>query len=255
MYRMFFIIYLILISGGVTPPITCGQSSQEIGELVKKADENMEGESSYSLMRMTIIRPTWERTVEFRNWVKGKDYALTLITAPAKEKGQSFLKRGPDMWNYIPGISRMIKLPPSMMSQGWMGSDYTNDDVLNETSLADDFTHTLIKKEILGGLPAWQIQLVPHESAQVVWGKIVVWIQPEDQVFLKVAYYDEDDYLIRTALFSDIKQMGGRRVPTRYEINPADEPGQKTIVEIMDMQFNIDVTDDFFSQQNMKRIR
>ena len=111
-------------------------------EIIRKADEKFNGEkTSTSHMSMTIVRPTWERTIEFKNWTSGRDFALTLITAPAREKGQSFLKRENEMWNWNPTISRLIKLPPSMMSQGWMGSDYTNDDILKESSVVNDYHH------------------------------------------------------------------------------------------------------------------
>ncbi len=121
-------------------------------DIVRKADEKFNGEkSSIMVMSMTIIRPTWQRTVEFKNWSLGRDYALTLITAPAKDADQTFLKRGTEMWSWNPAISRLIKLPPSMMSQGWMGSDYTNDDILKESSVVNDYTHEIIGEENISG--------------------------------------------------------------------------------------------------------
>lgn len=246
-------ISLLILLCSVTP--SAAQSEVSVSELVKKANDHVEGESSFSIMRMTIVRPNWERTVAFKNWVKGSDYALTLITSPAKEKGQTFLKRGNNMWNYLPSIGRMIQLPPSMMSQGWMGSDYTNDDVLNETSLVEDYSHTLLGEEQIAERKAFKIEMIPHDNAQVVWGKVIAWIASTDHLFLKMEYYDEDDYLMRTELFGNIRIMDGRMIPTRYEIIPAEDPDQKTIVEISKMEFNVDIQDDFFSQQNMKRIR
>ncbi len=231
------------------------QTTISAQEMIRKADENMEGKSSMSEMSMSIVRPSWERTLEFKNWVKGNDYALTLITAPAKEKGQTFLKRGNDMWNYLPKIGRMIKLPPSMMSQGWMGSDYTNDDVLNETSLPDDFIHTYLGEESLEEKTCKIIQMVPKEESNIVWGKVVTWVSVTDFLFLKTQYFDEDGYLIRTELFEELKQMDGRLIPTRYVIIPEENPDQKTIVHIQRMDFDVDLKDEFFSQQNMKKIR
>ena len=126
--------------------------TQNATEIIKKADDKWNGEkSSQGIMTMTIVRPTWERTIQFKIWSLGKDYSLTLITAPAKEKGQAFLKRETEMWNWVPNISRMIKLPPSMMAEGWMGSDYTNDDILKESSIVVDFNHTIVGSEIIDG--------------------------------------------------------------------------------------------------------
>ena len=154
--------------------------AQDATEIVKKADEKWNGEkSSYSEMTMQIIRPTWERTIEFKNWTLDRDFALTLITAPAKEKGQTFLKRKTEMWNWMPTINRMIKLPPSMMADGWMGSDYTNDDILKESSLVVDYNHTVTGSENIDGWECWIIEMIPKEEAAVVWGKVIKWISKQ----------------------------------------------------------------------------
>ncbi|MCK5464188.1 MAG: outer membrane lipoprotein-sorting protein, partial [Bacteroidales bacterium] len=202
-----------------------------------------------------IVRPTWERTIEFKNWTSGKEYALTLITAPAKDKGQSFLKRQNEMWNWNPTINRLIKLPPSMMSQGWMGSDFSNDDLLKESSIVVDYTHTIIGKEEIDGWDCYKIELIPLEDAAVVWGKIFKWIAKEEFLQMKTEYYDEDDYLIKTELAYDMKTMGGRLIPSKFELIPEEEEGHKTVVVMDDITFNEPIPDSFFSQQNMKRVR
>jgi len=225
-------------------------------EIIRKADEKFNGEkTSTSIMAMTIVRPTWERTIEFKNWTSGKEYALTLITAPAKEKGQSFLKRQNEMWSWNPTISRLIKLPPSMMSQGWMGSDYTNDDILKESSVVNDYNHMIVGEEEYEGRLCYKIKMVAKEDAAVIWGHQVRWIDKKDFLFLKSELYDQDGYLVRTELGSEIKPMDGRLIPTRIELIPAEEENQKTIIEIKEIQFNEAMEDAFFSQQNMKRIR
>ncbi|MDX9771446.1 MAG: outer membrane lipoprotein-sorting protein [Tenuifilaceae bacterium] len=229
---------------------------QDATDIIRKADEKWNGEeSSQSQMTMTIVRPSWERTIEFKSWAKGSDRALTLIVAPAKEKGQAFLKRGTEMWNWMPTISRMVKLPPSMMSDGWMGSDYTNDDILKESSIVVDFDHLLKGVEEIDGHSCWKIELVPHEDAAVVWGKIVKWITKNGYIQMKSEYYDEDGYLVKTEFSYDVKTMDGREIPTRIEVVPADKPSQKTVVVVNSMKFNIPINDSFFSQQNMKRVR
>jgi outer membrane lipoprotein-sorting protein len=225
-------------------------------EIIRKADEKFNGEkTSTSIMAMTIVRPTWERTIEFKNWTSGREYSLTLITSPARDKGQSFLKRQNEMWNWNPTISRLIKLPPSMMSQGWMGSDYTNDDILKESSVVNDYDHEIVGEEEYDGRLCYKIKMVAKEDAAVIWGHQVRWIDKKDFLFLKSELYDEDRYLIRTELGSDIKTMDGRLIPTRIELIPAEEENQMTIIEIKEIQFNQVIKNSFFSQQNMKRIR
>ena len=142
-----------------------------------------------------------------------------------------------------------------MMSQGWMGSDYTNDDIMNETSLTDDYSHKIIGKEVLESQTCYKIEMIPHEESTIVWGKVISWVSEKDFLFMKYEYYDEDNFLVRTELAGDIKKMDDRIIPTRFEIIPADEPDQKTVIKILSMDFNVAIKDDFFSQQNMKRIR
>lgn len=225
-------------------------------EIIAKADDRFNGEQSgISEMTMTIVRPAWERTVRFKSWSKEPDYALTLITAPASEKGQTFLKRGTEMWSWNPSINRLIKLPPAMMSQGWMGSDYTNDDILKESSIVDDYTHEIIGDTVIEGRDCYKIRMKAREDAAVIWGHQVRWIGKSDFLFLKAELYDEYGYLVRTETGSNIQTMDGRLIPTRIELVPEEEEGHKTIIEIDDIQFNEEIPDQFFSQQNMKRVR
>jgi outer membrane lipoprotein-sorting protein len=225
-------------------------------DIVRKADEKFNGEkSSIMTMSMTIIRPTWQRTVEFKNWSLGRNYALTLITAPAKDIGQSFLKRASEMWSWNPSISRLIKLPPSMMSQGWMGSDYTNDDIMKESSVVNDYTHEITGEETIDGRPCFKIKMVSKENASVVWGKQIRWIDKKDFLMLRTELYDEQGSLVRVETGSDIRVMDGRTIPTKMELVPAEEPGNKTLVTIREIKFNVQLSETFFSQQNMKNIR
>jgi len=223
-------------------------------QIVKKADQLQRGETNEGEMSMTIIRPKWERTITLKSWSMGTDYSMTYITSPAKDKGQVFLKRENEMWNWVPTISRMIKIPPSMMSQGWMGSDYSNDDILKESSIVVDYTHKVTGSEPVAGLECYKIELTPKEDAAVVWGKVVKWISKDEFWQLKTEYFDEDNDLMRTEVASDVKQFSDRKLPSKLEIIPADKPGQKTVVNIISSKFNVKLDEGFFSQQNMKRI-
>jgi outer membrane lipoprotein-sorting protein len=242
----------------ILPGMALSLAAQDLTatEIIRRADERFNGEkTSISQMSMTIVRPTWERSFEFKNWTSGRDYALTLITAPARDKGQSFLKRKNEMWSWNPTISRLIKLPPSMMSQGWMGSDYTNDDILRESSVVNDYMHEVSGEEEIEGRACYRIRMVAKEEAAVIWGHQIRWIDKADFIFMKSELYDEDGYLVRTELGKEIRQMGGRLIPTRIELIPAEEEGYMTILNIQEIEFNTPINDSFFSQQNMKRVR
>lgn len=229
--------------------------SQDAKEIVRKADKLMQGESNYSEISMMIHRPKWERNLKMKSWVKGDDYALVYITAPAKEEGQVFLKRAREMWNWLPSINRTIKIPPSMMMQSWMGSDLTNDDLVNQSSIVDDYNHSIIGSETIDGYECHKIELIPKEEAPVVWGKILSWISKDKYYTLRNEYYDENDELVNTEILSNIRDVGDRSIPTKFKVIPADEEDHYTIMEFENIKFNIEIDDSFFSIQNMKRVR
>jgi len=229
--------------------------AQDIKEIIRISDEKFRGTSSEGEFTMIIERPTWSREVTMKSWSLGNEYSLIYITAPAKEKGQVFLKRQKEMWNWVPNIERMIKIPPSMMMQSWMGSDFTNDDLVRESSIVKDYTHKLVGEETIDGYECYKAELIPLDDAPVVWGKVIMWISKKDYYWLKAEFYDEDGYLVNTQILSDIKQMDDRKIPSRMEMIPADEPGNKTILIYNNMKFSVKLDESFFSQQNMKRIR
>jgi outer membrane lipoprotein-sorting protein len=224
-------------------------------EIIDKADKKNRGETSQGTMTMKIVRPDWERTVEMKSWSKGDDFFLIYVTAPAKDKGQVFLKRYKEMWNWVPSIERMIKIPPSMMMQSWMGSDFTNDDLVKQSSIVKDYSHTLLGEETIREQVCYKIELIPHPDAPVVWGKIISWVTKDGFNLWKSEYYDEDEFLVNIQNASDIKNFGDRTLPSKMEIIPADEPEKKTILIFTDNVFNKPIDEGFFTQQNMKRVR
>lgn len=230
-------------------------TSPNATDIIRRADAKMRGRSSYSEMKMTIVRPSWSREVRMKSWSKGDDLSLVLITAPARDQGAAFLKRGLELWNWQPSIDRTIKMPPSMMLQSWMGSDFTNDDLVRQSSVVDDYQHRLLGAEDIDGRPCWKIQLVPKPNVPVVWGKVLMWIDKAEYMQLKTEFYDEDDYLVNTMRGKAVKTMGGQVLPSIMEVVPADEPGHKTIVEYITLRFDQAMADDFFTVQNMKRVR
>lgn len=229
--------------------------SQDAKEIVRKANELIRASSSYSEVKMKVIKPDWSREMTMKMWALEPDYALILITEPAKDRGMVTLKRKTEVWNWIPGIHRIIKIPPSMMLQSWMGSDFTNDDLVKQSSIVEDYDHKFTGDEKYGGYDCYKIELTPKESANVVWGKIIVWISKEGALSLRSDYYDEDGYIIKKMTGSKVKKMGGRVIPTLWEMQPVDKPGQKTVMEYLDIKFNIKTKTSFYSQKNMKHVR
>ena len=230
--------------------------AQDANEILKKSEEKIKGiKSSYQEMMIKIVRPKWSKEMIMKGWSMGEDYFASVVLSPAKEKGIVFLKRENEVWNYIPSIERTIKLPPSMMMQNWMGTDFTNDDLVQRSSITDDYTNTIIGNEIIDGLDCWIIELIPNEDAAVVWGKLVMWIDKRDYMQLKTQFFDEYDEMVSIMTGKAIKNFDGKKLPAIIEFVPLDKEGNKTIVERLVWKFDIDINERFFLPNYMKNLR
>lgn len=232
-----------------------GQQQLTAKDIVKKADENMRGKTSEADITIQIIRPSWRREMNMKTWTKGDDYSMIMITSPAKEKGIVFLKRIKEVWNWIPSIERTIKLPPSMMSQSWMGTDFTNDDLVKEASSVVDYDHKHLGKETIREKDCYKIEMIPKPSAAIVWEKVIVWIDTQDFLQLKAEFYDEDGELVNIMNSSDVKEIGGKKITAKIEMLPVDKDGNSTVIIYNDILFDEDINDNFFTTRNMKQIK
>lgn len=244
-------LYLILVTSLILSGVTLAQDATEI---VRKMDEKMRGESLKAEVTMTIVRPDWSRQVTMESWSRGTEYSMILITAPARDEGTAFLKRGNEIWNWVPSVGRTIKMPPSMMMQSWMGSDFTNDDLVRESSAVTDYDHELVGEETIQGYECYKIEMKPKPDAPVVWTRVDVWISKEEYLELKAEFYDEFGELINVMNGMEVKEFDGRMIPSKMEMIPMDEEGYKTILEYKSMEFNENIPQSFFSVQNMRRL-
>lgn len=253
--RILIFIALLLFSVILSSGILSVPQTESAKEIIKKADEQMRGKTSKAEMVIQTIRPTWTRELKLKTWTKGTTQAMILITSPAKEKGTVFLKNDKEVWNWIPSIERVIKLPPSMMTQSWMGTDFTNDDLVKESSVVNDYTHSFAGDSTIGGRICYKIKLIAKPEAAVVWGKIMVWIDKKDYLQLRAEFFDEENILISTMQSSEVKTIGGRLIPTKVEMVPADKKGQKTVMMYNSISFDQPIADNFFTTQNMKKVK
>ena len=230
--------------------------SQDANKILKISEEKIRGiESSYQEMMIKIIRPKWSKEMKMKGWSVGEDYFASVVLSPVKEKGTVFLKRENEVWNYIPSIERTIKLPPSMMMQNWMGTDFTNDDLVQRSSIIEDYSNSIIGEETIDGLDCWIIELIPNEDATVVWGKLILSIDKLNYMQLKTKFFDEYDELGSIMYGKSIKNFDGKKLPSIIEYIPLDEEGNKTIVERLVWKFDIEINKRFFLPNYMKNLR
>lgn len=230
-----------------------GQTSAR--EIIDQVDRILRGDSSHGVTVMEVVTEHWKRTLTMEVWSLGMDYSLVRVTSPAKEAGTATLKSNQDIWNYLPKVDRTIKIPASMMAGSWMGSHFTNDDLVKDSRLIEDYDiETTFEGEREGEM-IWEIELTPKPEVPVVWGHIEYVVRKRDLMPLSARYYDEDGDLSRTMTFGEFRSMGGRLVPAAMDMVPADKPGERTSLLYRELQFDVDVDESFFSLQNLKQRR
>jgi outer membrane lipoprotein-sorting protein len=223
--------------------------------LVEHVERLLWGKTNYGMSEMTVTTPRWTRTLRIRFWMDRPRYTLIRILDPPKEQGIGSLRIKAEMWNYLPKVTRIIKIPASMMLQPWMGSDFSNDDLVKESSMLEDYTHTLLGMEKLDGTPAYRVQSIPKPEAAVVWGKIVYFIRVADRLPLQQEYYDERGELIKVMSFGDARPLGGRVIPTRWTMQPVAKPGNRTEMVIREITFDRPLDRSLFTLANLQNPR
>ena len=235
----------------VAPPA----QAMQVDELIRHIDELWRGETSKASMTMTVKTRRYERSMTLEAWSRGKDYSLVVIRDPVKDRGISTLKVKENIWNYLPKINRVTKVPSSMMSGSWMGSHFTNDDLVKESTYEDDYDSSISFEGMRDGKSIYEITSLPKPEAAVVWGKVVMEIEQQTLTPYHARYYDEDGVLIRTLTFDRNKTIGGRIVPMRLSLQPEDKPNESTVILYQDISFGVPLEAGFFSLQNLQRRR
>jgi len=221
--------------------------------ILDHVDDLFRGDSSHGRARMSVTTEHWKRALEMEFWSKGKDHSLIRITAPKKEEGTATLRSGNDLWNYLPKVKRVVKLPSSMLGASWMGSHFSNDDLVKESRMADDYDLSVTLRGVRDGVEVVEVTCIPRPDAAVVWGKIVVEVLAADTMPRRILYYDEDMKLARTLTYHDVATLGGRKVPARMLMQPADKPGESTEVLYLDIDFNVALPPDLFSLRTLQQ--
>ncbi|MEO0140184.1 MAG: outer membrane lipoprotein-sorting protein [candidate division WOR-3 bacterium] len=225
-------------------------------EILKGAEDLMRGTTSVGSYRMEVIRPDYQTIYEMSFWEeRGGDRSLVVITksSTGKDDGTVFLKKEGNLWMYLPKAGKKLRMPPSMMMDPWMGSDLTNDDLVHESSISEDYDSRIVSEEPLSDGTRYTLELIPREGAPVVWGKIVFVIEMPGYIAVRGDYYDEDGKRVRTIKYSGVKTIGGRRLPTLMEVIPGDKPGHKTVLTIIDIKFNTKIPAERFDVNQMER--
>jgi hypothetical protein len=230
-----------------------GKTTVDPKEIIDRVDRIMRGDSSHGVATMSISTERWQRSKTLEIWSEGTEKALIRILEPRKEAGLATLKVGSDIWNYLPKVSRTIRIPSSMMMASWMGSHFSNDDLVKESRLIRDYEIRLSFEGEREGVGVWEFELQPHPDAPVVWGRIDYQVRRDDLMPVWAKYYGEDGELKRVMQFSDYRKLGGRLVPGKMKLTPTDKPAEFTEIVYSELEFDLELSSDTFSLTSLRK--
>ena len=222
-------------------------------KILDGVDDLYRSNASHGIITLSVTTVNWQRTLTLEQWSKDEDKSLFKILKPKKEKGLATLRVDKNVWNYMPKVKRVVKIPSSMMSSSWMGSHFTNDDLVKQSRMAEDYTFSITFEGMQDDEEVVEITCIPNKEAAVVWGKVEVVVYADDYIPLRMIYYDEDLLLSRTLEFTNIQKMGGKMIPTLMSMIPADEPGEATTVKWNEIHFDVAIDDEFFSLRKLQQ--
>ncbi|MBA2882059.1 outer membrane lipoprotein-sorting protein [Desulfosalsimonas propionicica] len=231
-----------------------GAHAEKAQVLVEDAVNYLRGETSRAVVEMTIHRPDWERTMTIKAWTQARENSIFWIVSPPKDRGNGTLKRGDEMWIYNPKVNRVIKLPPSMMSQSWQGSDFSNNDLAKSDNIVDQYTHEIIGTETHEGKTVYLIRSLPKPGAPVVWGMQKLKIR-EDHILLRQAFFDEDRKLVKALTMERIEMLGGRLYPVKWKMQKAGQEEEYTVLDYQSLEFGVNISDRMFTIASLKNSR
>ncbi len=254
--KHFTLLILFIVSFATSCFLTHSNAAADtkVEEIIKHIDQLYRSNTSHADMEMRIVTPNYERTLKMLIWTKGMDKTFIRITAPKKEENVATLRIGKQMWNYLPKVNKVIKISPSMMMGSWMGSDFTNDDLVKESSMLDDYTYQMITPE--EAVPNLQyVELIPKEDTAIVWGRIITAVKKNDYLPVWQHFYDEKDVLMRVLNYKEIKTFGTKTIPSVMEMIPQNKKGHKTVIRWSKATFNSKVDDNIFTRRNLQKRR
>ncbi|MDX1499485.1 MAG: outer membrane lipoprotein-sorting protein [Woeseiaceae bacterium] len=243
-----------VLVAGLALPLLGAADAPDATDIVRSAVDHWRGQSSVSVMTMTIHRPDWERTMTMRAWTRGDEQSLVRVLEPRRDRGNGTLTDDNEMWSYSPRINRVIKVPSSMMGQSWMGSDFSNNDVARADEIVDEYDHRLLATQEVDGFIVYEIESVPHEEAAVVWGREVLRIR-EDNLVLVHSFFDQDGELVKEMQALEIGPMGGRVVAIRQRMARVDADDEWTEIRIDSVEYDVELPDSLFTLSNLRNPR
>jgi outer membrane lipoprotein-sorting protein len=243
---------LLTVSGMIATGLPARAQVANADELVQQAERAVRGKTEEGTVNMEVSTPHWQRRLKLQYWAINPDKTFIRVTAPAKEAGIGTLRIDANMWNYLPSVERIIKVPPSLMLESWMGSDFTNDDLVRESSLVTDYSHRMNGEATVGGDACYRIIATAKPDAPVVWSRVVLYLRKKDSIPRRQEYYDDKGKLQKIMTLDDIRETTGRLYPMRWQMVSVNKPGHKTILQFIKLKLDRRLSNSTFTQDNLR---
>ena len=221
-------------------------------KILDSVDDIYRSNTSHGILTLAVTTTNWQRTLTLEQWSKGKNKHLIKVLKPKKEKDLATLRVDTNVWNYMPKVKKVVKIPSSMMSSSWMGSHFSNDDLVKQSRMVKDYDFSISFEGIRDGIDIVEITCFPKMNAAVVWGKVEVIVYKKDFIPLRLIYYDEDLNLSRKLEFSNIQIIDNKKIPLKMQMVPENEPGESTTIQWKEIKFDLTISDDFFSLRKLQ---
>lgn len=248
-FKVLILITAVAFSFGLAP------SSLTAEQIILKSEQHISAGQVTADLKVDVKRSSWSKSMEIKTWALGTDLAMAYIKSPEKDKGTVFLKTEDAVYNYLPKINKVIKMPMNLLAQKWMGTDMSTDDLVKGTTFSKDYNATLLGSETVNTRNSYKLKLLPKADADVLWGRIDLWIDKATYNQMKMKFYDEDLELVHTITGKNIKKMGGIDVVSQYTIVPANKKEQTTTLTYQSLDIKTKLSADFFTKENMKKVR
>jgi outer membrane lipoprotein-sorting protein len=251
--RGLFLLVIVLFASRAVPGQRVNGQQVNVDQLVQRSEDSLRGRTEQGKVSMTVHTPDWQRTLKMNYWAVNPDKTFIRVTAPARDAGTATLRIQTNMWNYLPSVERVIKIPPSLMLQAWLGSDFTNDDLVRESSLVKDYSHKLDGEKTIAGDPCYRVVSTPKPNAPVVWGRVVLFVRKKDALPRRQEYYDDRGTLKKVLVYEDFRVTGGRLYPMRWIMTSVTRPGHRTTLVFANLVFNRKIPASTFTRENLQQ--
>jgi outer membrane lipoprotein-sorting protein len=225
----------------------------DVDAVVDYFEDLYRADSSISTAEIKVVKPRRTKSMRLKMWTQGREKALVVVQAPPREEGIATLKVDDNLWNYFPRIRRTIRIPPSMMQSSWLGTDFTNDDLVRESRYDKDYYHELVGH--VEDPNGWLVRFTAKPETVGLWERFDLIVSPDGTIPIQAKYYDRKGRHARTLYWDDVKVFDRRRLPAHLKLVPEDKEGEWTEMLYLDIDFNVGVPASTFSLSELERTR